>query len=262
MKYNSVININDYLVPLDRINDKLLSELTFIESLSLCIHGVHCAVKSNIDEWIFIWEQFQTNIHNQNVENWPVVTCVNNYINNKFILTAVTDKQFITNKCILLNIFNIIYLEQHKYIYASFENIGVTTSNEAGTALLKVRKPQPYSVPFKGRLEPHIHYRVCNPDGMMERVNTVYITDSDSSAGAIEGFTSVTTGVDPNKLISEFTKDPKKFMNSLSMAVPQISQVMEALNNQFVSDMHGGAEAHQATEQLDGGAIAEAFRSY
>ena len=152
-----------------------------------------------------------------------------------------------------------------KKAYASFNNIGVTTSNEAGVALLKVRKPQAYSVPFKGRLEPHIHYRVCNPDGMMERVNTVYITDADSSAGAIEGFTNhttVTTGVDPNKLISEFTKDPKKFMNSLSMAVPQISQVMEALNNQFVSDMHGGAEAHQATEQLDGGAIAEAFKSY
>ena len=149
-----------------------------------------------------------------------------------------------------------------KKAYASFKNIGVTTSNEAGTALLKVRKPQAYSVPFKSRLEPHIHYRVCNPDGMMERVNTVYITDT---AGTIEGFTNnttVTTGVDPNKLMSEFTKDPKKFMNSLSMAVPQISQVMEALNNQFAIDMHGGAEAHQATEQLDGGAIAEAFRSY
>jgi uncharacterized membrane protein YuzA (DUF378 family) len=149
-----------------------------------------------------------------------------------------------------------------KKAYASFKNIGVTTSNEAGTALLKVRKPQAYSVPFKRRLEPHIHYRVCNSDGMMERVNTVYITDSNSSAEAIEGFTSVTTGVDPNKLISEFTKDPKKFMDGLSMAVPQISQVMEALNNQFVTDMHRGAEAHQATEQLDGGAITEAFRNY
>ncbi len=152
-----------------------------------------------------------------------------------------------------------------KKAYASFKNIGVTTSDATGTALLKVRKPQAYSVPFKGRLEPHIHYRVCSPDGMMDRVNTVYVTvtNTDSSAGTtLEGFTSVTTKINPDKLLRELQTNPEQFIKQISSVVPQISQVMESLNNQFVVDMHGGAEAHQATEQLDGGALTEAFRNY
>ena len=148
-----------------------------------------------------------------------------------------------------------------KKAYAAFENIGVATSDATGTALLKVRSPQAYSVPFKGRIEPHIHYRVCNPDGMMDRVNTVYTTDANKGA-AVEGFTSMDAQIDPNKLISEFTKDPKKFMNQISSALPHVSQAMQALNTTIMMDAHGGAEAHQNSQQLDGGAIAEAFRNY
>lgn len=148
-----------------------------------------------------------------------------------------------------------------KKAYATFENIGVTTSDATGTALLKVRSPQAYSVPFKGRIEPHIHYRVCSPDGMMERINTVYVSDTNKGA-AVEGFTSMETQIDTNKLISEFTKDPKKFINQITTALPHVSQAMQALNTTIMMDTHGGAEAHQDTQQLDGGMIAEAFRSY
>lgn len=153
-------------------------------------------------------------------------------------------------------------LNDWKKAYAAFENIGVTTSDATGTALLKVRKPQAYSVPFRSRLEPHVHYRVCNSDGMMDRVNTIYLTHGDSTVEAIEGFTSMETQIDPNKLISEFTKDPKKFMNQISSALPHVSQAMQALNTTIMMDAHGGAEAHQDTQQLDGGVIAEAFRNY
>ena len=51
--------------------------------------------------------------------------------------------------------------------------------------MLKVREPQSYAVPFKGKLESHIHYRVCGESGFMGRVNTTFI----NHAGP-EGFES------------------------------------------------------------------------
>ncbi len=69
--------------------------------------------------------------------------------------------------------------------YAQYENAGVTVADSTGMATLKVRAPQAYTVPFKGRLEPHIHYRICSNTGMMGRIKTVFVND-----GHIEGFRS------------------------------------------------------------------------
>lgn len=62
--------------------------------------------------------------------------------------------------------------------YAQYKNAGVTVADVRGNAILKVRSPQPYTVPLKGQLEPHVHYRVCQQDGMMSRIETVFITDA------------------------------------------------------------------------------------
>jgi uncharacterized membrane protein YuzA (DUF378 family) len=59
--------------------------------------------------------------------------------------------------------------------YNKYENAGVTRTDSTGVAVLRVRNPQPYMVPIKGRLEPHIHYRICNETGMLGRVNTVFV---------------------------------------------------------------------------------------
>ncbi len=67
--------------------------------------------------------------------------------------------------------------------YTKFENAGVTTTDSTGIALLKVRDPQAYSVPFKGRIEPHVHFRICDGSGMLGRIKTVFVSDSH-----IEGF--------------------------------------------------------------------------
>ena len=67
--------------------------------------------------------------------------------------------------------------------YLSYENAGVVMSDSSGLASLKVRKPQPYMVPWKGRLEPHIHFRVCGDRGFLARVKTVFLND-----GHVEGF--------------------------------------------------------------------------
>ena len=51
--------------------------------------------------------------------------------------------------------------------YLEFANAGVTRVDEDGHVTLRVRKPQDYTVPLKGRLEAHVHWRVCQDGGMM-----------------------------------------------------------------------------------------------
>lgn len=59
--------------------------------------------------------------------------------------------------------------------YLGWENAGVTVADDKGLAVLKVRPPQSYSVPFKNDLPSHIHYRVCMGNGMLGRVESAYL---------------------------------------------------------------------------------------
>jgi uncharacterized membrane protein YuzA (DUF378 family) len=59
--------------------------------------------------------------------------------------------------------------------YLGFENAGVTVADEKGVAVLRVRNPQTYTVPMKGQLQPHIHYRVCMGGGFIGRIETLYL---------------------------------------------------------------------------------------
>lgn len=69
--------------------------------------------------------------------------------------------------------------------YLKYMNVGVVTANGDGVATLHVRHPQPYKVPFKGRIEPHVHFRICSDSGIMSRIKTVFLSD-----GHVEGFLS------------------------------------------------------------------------
>jgi uncharacterized membrane protein YuzA (DUF378 family) len=62
-----------------------------------------------------------------------------------------------------------------KKAYADFENAGLVTADMQGRARLLIRPPQAYTAPMAGRLEPHVHYRVCEPKGWMSRVQTKFI---------------------------------------------------------------------------------------
>lgn len=57
--------------------------------------------------------------------------------------------------------------------YLSFKNAGVAIADSDGNTTLRVRKPQPYTVLVNKELSPHIHYRVCEDEGLMGRVQTV-----------------------------------------------------------------------------------------
>jgi uncharacterized membrane protein YuzA (DUF378 family) len=77
-------------------------------------------------------------------------------------------------------------LNDWRKAYLKFLNVGVVKADETGVATLLVRNPQPYTVPWMGRIEPHVHFRECEADGMMGRINTVY-----TSSGKVEAFISI-----------------------------------------------------------------------
>jgi uncharacterized membrane protein YuzA (DUF378 family) len=74
-------------------------------------------------------------------------------------------------------------LNSWKQAYLDYQNAGVATSNGEGVAILKIRAPQSYKVPFKGQLKPHVHYRVCGEAGWMGKINTVFVDQN-----KVEGF--------------------------------------------------------------------------
>ena len=70
---------------------------------------------------------------------------------------------------------NLKDIQSWKVAYQHFENAGVVTANQEGVALLKVRPPQIYNVPIRGKIEHHVHYRICDEDGWMSHVYTTYL---------------------------------------------------------------------------------------
>ena len=62
-----------------------------------------------------------------------------------------------------------------KKAYNEYRNSGVALSDNKGTVELKFRTPQAYTVPYKGLLKPHIHYRTCDENGMLSRIETIYV---------------------------------------------------------------------------------------
>ena len=61
--------------------------------------------------------------------------------------------------------------------YKNYENSGITTSNNVGLAIVKIRSPQFYKVPYKTDiLKPHVHYREVLADGMLSKIKTHKLT--------------------------------------------------------------------------------------
>jgi uncharacterized membrane protein YuzA (DUF378 family) len=125
-------------------------------------------------------------------------------------------------------------LNDWRKAYLEYANAGVTTADATGRATLRVRKPQPYSVPMKGRLESHIHYRVCGSNGFIGPVKTIFI-------GSI-----VSEGFDDSELVELF-EDQQKEENKKENKEEQEDQTnMPMTQNNQESDMFQG---YQKDEQ-------------
>jgi uncharacterized membrane protein YuzA (DUF378 family) len=64
-------------------------------------------------------------------------------------------------------------LNDYRAAYLDYRNAGVVVATAEGAAELKVRTPQGYTVPMKGALPAHVHYRVCGDNGFMGAIVTV-----------------------------------------------------------------------------------------
>jgi uncharacterized protein len=68
--------------------------------------------------------------------------------------------------------------------YQNYENSGVTQADDAGNAVIRLRgPPQSYTVPWKGTLEPHFHFRESTYPGFFGPIHTYFI-----KSGVIEPF--------------------------------------------------------------------------
>jgi len=67
------------------------------------------------------------------------------------------------------------HIQDWKHAYLGMRNAGVAVADKDGYVTLKVRKPQGYTVPMKGELSPHIHYRECSINGFIDTVKTVQL---------------------------------------------------------------------------------------
>ena len=64
-------------------------------------------------------------------------------------------------------------IQDWRRAYLGYKNAGVAIADSDGFATLAVRHPQPYQVPLHGKLDAHVHYRVCMHDGFIGAVKTV-----------------------------------------------------------------------------------------
>ena len=72
--------------------------------------------------------------------------------------------------------YNDTIFEDPYLAYNKYSNTGVVKSDSDGNAVLEFRKPQGYKVPYKNKiLKPHIHYRECFYDGMVDSVKTIFL---------------------------------------------------------------------------------------
>jgi uncharacterized membrane protein YuzA (DUF378 family) len=82
-------------------------------------------------------------------------------------------------------------IQDWRKAYLSFRNAGVAEADDNGYVVMRVRKPQPYTVPMKGQLTPHIHYRVCMNNGFVGPVHTVTLDGKEYFENLQEGFATV-----------------------------------------------------------------------
>ncbi len=75
-------------------------------------------------------------------------------------------------------------LGDYKKAYGKYENAGVAVADAQGDVHMKIRgPPQAYTVPWKGTIPPHVHFRIVKPDGWAGQVETYWL-----DKGTVEPF--------------------------------------------------------------------------
>ena len=133
-------------------------------------------------------------------------------------------------------------IQDWRKAYLGFRNAGVAVADANGNVELSVREPQAYSVPMKGKVDSHIHYRVCRNDGMMDRVETTFLN---SGAPLAEGF------------VDTFVSESAPSIVEPSTAVQEINQNAARTAAQSLMTQSGAVD--EAEGGFHGAALGQAF---
>jgi len=140
------------------------------------------------------------------------------------------------------------HIQDWKEAYLKYKNAGVTIAGANGIAILKVRKPQAYTVPFKGELSPHIHYRACKEDGFIGKVHTV-------SLKIHENFQNYVSAQEHNEEVQE-SKAPR--IPNPKDALSEVNRIaLDTLEKSKMAES-GASEEHMPSRGAD---IAQAFNT-
>ena len=128
--------------------------------------------------------------------------------------------------------------------YLSFRNAGVAIADQSGYATLKVRKPQPYQVPMRRTLSPHIHYRVFIEDGMLGRVETVTLDGKEyfENVADFEGFTSEGDMAEADMLRNGFAMNAQQAAEGFTNEEDAVEEDEEYIGEGFRAAMPPGEE--------------------
>lgn len=113
----------------------------------------------------------------------------------------------------------------YRAAYLEYRNAGVATADAGGNATLKVRAPQGYTVPMKGALPPHVHYRECDGRGFMKAIVTVTLDGKeyfDNPVAREETHETVKNAGDfayvtPSTALEEINRDARKTLQDSLM---------------------------------------------
>lgn len=121
----TTIHLNDQIVPLEKIVDKNINDVSFREIISLIFYAAISISKnkSNPDqiEWKEIYNNFENELVEQNKQKWPQILISKNDYNKRIdVISAYSP--FIETKNIFMLLLRLLYIENYKrpYIFKSY----------------------------------------------------------------------------------------------------------------------------------------------
>ena len=121
----TVINLDNVIVPIDKILDKKISETTFLEIASIFFHIETYALCNN--HLYDIYREFNEDQNLQNSIGWPEMEIRENKFHNRLEVTHTKGDYIITNNVFSL-LFRLLYIEKCKIPYGKMNILDHTIS--------------------------------------------------------------------------------------------------------------------------------------
>ena len=136
------------IVPLDKIKQKLIKDITFKETISLIYHAAQKLIDNQDYEdgqkWKDLFNEFHSELVEQDKRSWPKLIIIKNDYSMRIDI-FYTGQSYISSNNFLMQLFRLLYVENYKrtYIYKSFNYhniLGHKLSNQSNNSNLPIQK--------------------------------------------------------------------------------------------------------------------------